>query len=212
MVGFRKERSTQPTYTLLRRITLKKGSVLYIKEAQYEIEILDDQIYTPGSVDNIRQYSKEYLLDDSRNTSQHGVICKISGSSPYSCILFAGGGGTTIHEHSAIVLGNNLYIAVGDRLCCLRLPSLDLLWYPAVDEATCFGVYYSLENRCLISHGELTIARVNFEGEIEWSASGKDIFSEGFSLFPDHIEVIDFNHEKYWVEISSGKTVLVGNE
>ena len=183
---------------------------MHIRTGQYEIEIINDQTYTPGSVDNVRQYSKEYMLVNHHEyASKHGIICKVSDSLPSSCILFAGGGTTIIHEYSAIVLDDFLYIAVGDRLCCLCLPSLDLRWSPKVDLATCFGVYYSPENRCLISHGECDIARINLEGKIEWSVSGKDIFTEGFSLFPDHIEVIDFNHEIYWIEIASGEISLI---
>lgn len=59
-----------------------------------------------------------------------------------------------------------------------------------VDAATCFGVYYLPEHACLISHGELEIARLSLSGEIVWSAGGKDIFSEGFRLSREYVEAI----------------------
>jgi hypothetical protein len=37
----------------------------------------------------------------------------------------------------------------------LALPSFKLLWHRQVDHATCFGVYFSANHDCLISHGEL---------------------------------------------------------
>jgi hypothetical protein len=65
-------------------------------------------------------------------------------------------------------------------------------------------VYLSLKHSCYISHGELEIARVSYGGEVVWSASGNDIFTNGFSLHDDHIEVADFNDEKYRIEIETG--------
>jgi hypothetical protein len=42
-----------------------------------------------------------------------------------------------------------------------------------------------------------------------WSASGGDIFSEGFRIVDDHIEAIDFNHEVYRIDIATGHSQLV---
>ena len=42
-----------------------------------------------------------------------------------------------------------------------------------------------------------------------WVTSGKDIFTEGFEIFQDYIEAIDFNNEKYRIEIQSGDSKLV---
>jgi hypothetical protein len=88
---------------------------------------------------------------------------------------------------------------------------LDIKWHQQVDTATCFGAYISPDNRGILSHGELEIAKISFDSEILWSVSGKDIFTEGFTIFPDHIEVIDFNYEKYSILISNGKISLQPN-
>lgn len=48
-------------------------------------------------------------------------------------------------------------------------------------------------------------------GTIEWRTSGKDIFTEGFELFSDHIEVIDFNKEKYRIQIDNGLISLMNS-
>jgi hypothetical protein len=39
---------------------------------------------------------------------------------------------------------------------------------------------------------------------------GKDIFSEGFTLHDDHVEVVDFNQEKYRIDLSTGSSTIVG--
>jgi len=73
-----------------------------------------------------------------------------------------------------------------------------------VDSATCFGVYYQGHHHALISHGELEIARISEDGQLLWSASGADVFSEGFSLLPHFIEVVDFNGQTYRFQYEHG--------
>jgi hypothetical protein len=67
-------------------------------------------------------------------------------------------------------------------------------------------VYYSPQHHCLLSHGELEIARVSLSGDIIWRVSGKDIFSEGFQLVGDYVEAIDFNQEVYRFDITTGRS------
>jgi hypothetical protein len=70
-----------------------------------------------------------------------------------------------------VIVGNRLFVAVGDSLAVLEIPSLDLAWCREVDTATCFGVYYIAGHDCLITHGECEIARVSPSGDIAWSGS-----------------------------------------
>jgi hypothetical protein len=94
-------------------------------------------------------------------------------------------------------------------LCSLALPTLDLTWATEVDWATCFGVYFCAEFDCLVSHGELAIAGVSLRGEVLWSESGRDIFSEGFRIVDDEAEAIDFYGAVYRFDIASGKSRIV---
>jgi hypothetical protein len=153
-----------------------------------------------------------YELDPAsgpRATSRHSVeVGDPSGKSRW-CMLTASGGATGVHEHSALVHAGSVIIAVGAHLCALRLPTLDLEWSIVVDTATCFGVYYSAKYDCYVSHGEIAVARVALDGRVVWSASGKDIFSEGFALHDDHAEVIDFNHETYRINLATGRSFIV---
>ena len=89
-------------------------------------------------------------------------------------------------------------------ICSLSLPRLALEWATKVDTATCFGVYYSAEHDCLLSHGEIEIARVSLCGDIVWSGSGRDIFSEGFRVGGKWVEATDFGGYIYRFDIATG--------
>jgi hypothetical protein len=176
----------------------------------FAVVLLDDPTYSPGLADNARRYDREYsLAEKCRPVSQYGLVCRQSDGATHSCILLAGGGASRVHDHSAVIVKDAVFVGVGDMLCSLSLPTLDLGWATRVDSATCFGVYYCPQHDCLLSHGEVAIARVSLSGEILWSASGKDIFSEGFRIVGDRIEAIDFNHEVYRIDIGTGRTELV---
>jgi len=180
-----------------------------LESGSFAVTLLDDPTYTPGSADNGRRYDSEYcLVEEYRPVSQYGLVCNQSEGVTHSCILLAGGGASRVHEHSAVIVSGSCFVGVGDMLCALSLPTLNLRWATKVDTATCFGVYYCPQHDCLLSHGELEIARVNLSGQIVWSASGKDIFSEGFRMAGDHVEAIDFNHEVYRIDIATGHSEL----
>lgn len=185
-----------------------RATVIFIAD-KHELELIDEPLYIPGSADNVRPYSREYKLTDAetRPSSRHGLILREGNTAARSCILLAGGGATGLHGHSAVILDDTCFIAVGDTLSALSLPSLDLLWHRQVDTATCFGVYHSAKHNCLISHGELEIVRLSLTGEVAWCSSGADIFSEGFELHPDSIEAVDFNGTVYRIDLATGESL-----
>ena len=166
---------------------------------------------SPHQTTDVPTNATTYRLNPSpyEPTSRHVVEVADEKGHSRACVLIAGGGATTVHAHSALVQGRNLIIAVGPRLCALGLPDLDLRWNVAVDQATCFGVHYSSKHNCFISHGELEIARVALDGSIVWTVGGKDIFTEALTLHDDYLDAIDFNHEKYRIEIESGRSSIV---
>jgi hypothetical protein len=43
-----------------------------------------------------------------------------------------------------------------------------------------------------------------YSGEMVWQTSGKDIFTGSFSLHEDFIAVVDFNDERYRIDIEKG--------
>jgi hypothetical protein len=186
------------------------GLVVELTCGPFALTLLDEPTYTTGSADNERQYDREYCFaKEYRPVSKYGLVCRDLEGGTHSCVLLAGGGASRVNEHSAVVVNRSCFVGVGDMLCSLLVPSLDLKWATKVDSATCFGVYYSPQHECLLSHGELEVARMSLSGEIVWSASGKDIFSEGFQIVGDHVEAIDFNHEVYRLDIATGRCELI---
>jgi hypothetical protein len=177
---------------------------------RFALSLHDNPTFTSVSEDNARKYDREYnFVGEGRPVSKYGMACREPDGANYSCMLLAGGGASRVNEHSAVVVNSSCYVGVGDTICSLSLPTLDLKWSTKVDAATCFGVYFSHQHNCLVSHGEIEVARVSLSGEIVWSASGKDIFSGGLRVLGEVVEVIDFNHEAYRIDIATGRTELI---
>lgn len=169
-----------------------------------EVKIVDDPTYVFGSVDNVRCYKYETLLaSDESLTSIHGVLLN---NEPI--VVFGSGGGcSTVHEHSGLVMDSRLYLAVGDHIVCFFPRDYSLVWSSKVDSATCFGIYYNPGKHALLSHGELEIARIAENGEILWSSSGADIFSEGLRLEDDYVSSVDFEGREYHFSYETGSSL-----
>ncbi|KVW70243.1 hypothetical protein WK98_10145 [Burkholderia ubonensis] len=165
------------------------------------VTIVNEPTYTFRSQDNIRAYPVELLLGNYGPSSVHGVElnrCRVA-------VVGADRGCTAVHAHSAVAIDDKLYLAVGNHVACLSLSSPHpLIWSTCVDIATCFGIYWENDRATLISHGELTIARLSLQGNVMWSAYGADIFTESVRLLPDCIETIDFNHDVYRFDYATG--------
>ena len=171
----------------------------------FVLTLLDDPKYSPGSADNLLHYGREYsFAGEYQPNSKYGVSCQGPDGSTHWCILLAAAGTTRVNSRSAVIVAEHCFVAIGETICSLTLPELELLWARKVDSATCFGVYYLPSHNCLISHGELEIAHLSLAGDVVWSAGGKDIFSEGFRLAAEYVEAIDFNHEVYHFDITTG--------
>jgi len=108
-----------------------------------------------------------------------------------------------------VIYDSKFYLGIGDQLVCLSLPSLEILWNKKIDGATCFGVFISPDGHGILIHGELDISKITFTGEIIWTTSGKEIFTEGFTINEGYIVAVDFNNEKYRINITDGTNTLV---
>jgi len=170
-------------------------------------EAFDLPRYRADSADNIVGPGEELYLEDEgyAPSSRHRVTVRKDETPLASLVLLAGGGASGVHAHSAVVRGEECYVAVGPFICALTLPALKVLWFTRADEATCFGVYDAPGYASLISHGEIGITRLSYAGEVIWSAAGADIFSEGFELFEHHVEAVDFNGVRYRFGLKTGK-------
>lgn len=185
--------------------------MIRLQMSSYKIVMYDDPTYTLGSADNLRVYEHEYWFGEQGYypSSQHSLRIMEGDSEVGSCIIFAADGATCVHEHSALLHEQFCIVAASSFMCSLAIPSLRLHWHTQVDWATCFGVYHAIKHNCYISHGELEVACVSYTGELVWSVSGKDIFTNGFRLNDDYIEVVDWNDQIYHIRLPSGEHYLV---
>lgn len=137
------------------------------------------------------------------------VICQPASGAATCCTLPCEGGGAIVTDYSMRVWDDVLYLAAGNSIIALDLPTLHLRWRTVVDVAMCFGVYYAEKHQCLISHGECEIVQVLKNGKIVWRFSGKDIFTGGCTLDEGHVRVTDFNNEYYEIDMITGTGHLI---
>lgn len=172
-----------------------------------EVQVSNVSSHTIGSSDNRVAYNLEHVLtgDGSRPTSAHSIVVSRDGGPIKSAIVLAAGGSTGVHAHTVVQRSNSLFVAVGDQLCSLKLPELQLDWNVQVDQATCFGVHYVSHPESLISHGELEISRIGLDGRMFWRTSGADIFSGPLWMENGEILVKDFEERTYRIDVATGE-------
>ena len=107
----------------------------------FVLTLLDDPKYSPGSADNLLHYGREdpWEGNTSRTRSMEFLARGHMGSTHW-CILLAAAGTTRENSRSAVIVAEHCFVAIGETICSLTLPELELLWARKVDSATCFGV------------------------------------------------------------------------
>lgn len=183
----------------------------------YSLEVEERLVSIPGGRLTVRMRNASpevrcdhvYQLNRELISSRHVIAALDDERIISSALLEAAGGASGVHEHSVVVVGDRCFVAVGDHVVALQLPTLDLVWARVVDPATCFGVHVLSGNAGLISHGELEIARVTFDGEIAWSVSGADIFTGELVALDDEVRVTDFEGTRYRFASETGAVLSV---
>ena len=179
---------------------------------KYEIEIFDNKQYTTKSADNLRKFKYEYnggKLNDVRiyPTCQYGIIVKniIKGVEISSAIICENGGATIIHEQSYFIEDGMIWICICNKIYCLNLPELSLIWFNQIDHATNFSIHPFKDD--FIVHGELEVIRIKRNGEVVWSFGGRDIFvteeeeeEEVFQIKKNLIEVVSWDGYMYTID------------
>ena len=175
------------------------------------MEIVDDETYSFGSVDNRITYDRVYG-DDDDCSSKYGISLYEMDQLRRRTLVYAGAGATGVHAHSAVVYDSALFLCCSNKLFCLSVPELELRWANKADLACCFGVYeYARE---LIVHGEIDVSRIDLDGNEKWSMSFADITvtpdgRRSFQMTSDHIEVIDWLGNRYKVDYQTDESLIV---
>ncbi|HEY0067256.1 MAG TPA: hypothetical protein VGB46_07835 [Flavisolibacter sp.] len=178
---------------------------IFLQHNDLSVEVFDDDAFrqtsaSPTSYDKIIQADtdKEYSPN-----SQHAIKIYRDDKAIRTAIVLASGGGTGVHEDTALIDEGNLVIRCCNKVFNLSLPELEINWVTEADWATCFSIHKYGDT--YITHGELAIARIDRTGRILWKHGGADIFVclyEGnpFEMHDDHIALTDFNGNKYKID------------
>lgn len=171
------------------------------KKEKYKIEICTNETYGKGSTDNVNKYDFEYLEEvDKYNSTFVGIKIYENEELIKSAIIGSEGGNTGINQNSKIIEENRVLICCADKIFCLSIPELKLLWKTKADEISCFEIFKK-ENFYII-HGELEISKLNSEGKILWQKGGADIFTtisgtNDFELTEKYIIATDWENRHY---------------
>ncbi|MDZ7899991.1 MAG: hypothetical protein U5N85_18440 [Arcicella sp.] len=167
----------------------------------YEIDIDYCPTYKAGSADNVFKYDFEYL-ENSKNkaTSIFGIKLLSNGKCIKSAIISSEGGETGIHNTALVIEDDRFVICCADKIFCLSVPDLKLLWKTQADDITCFEIFPYQDS--YIVHGEINISRINHDGIILWQYSGDDIFMNmedkiECELREGYILATDFDNKVY---------------
>ncbi|WP_394773251.1 hypothetical protein [Flavobacterium sp.] len=176
----------------------------------FEIELSDAPNYILNSADNLRQYKKVYydLENQFRTTSKYAIIVKEFNIEVTSTIICESGGATGISKRSFILEDDKIWILICNKIYCLEVFSLELIWQKEFDAFTNFSIH-KLENDFII-HGELEIFRITKEGEIVWCFGGRDIWlnTEGkteFCIEKNGIRLFDFESNEYVLDFEGNQ-------
>jgi outer membrane protein assembly factor BamB len=168
---------------------------------KYEIDIDYHPTYKSGSADNLFKFDFEYLENNKAVSSTiFGIKILENGSCQKSAVISAEGGETGVHNSALVIDEDRLTLCCGNKIFCLSIPDLTLLWKIQADDFTCFQIFAYQDS--YIVHGEINISRINHDGTILWQYSGEDIFMNmdeevECELREDYIIATDFNNKVY---------------
>ncbi len=165
---------------------------------KYEIDIDYHPTYKSGSADNLSKFNFEYL--EKSASTIFGVKVLENGICLKSAVISSEGGETGVHNSALVLEEDKLIFCCGNKIFCLSIPDLNLLWKIQADDFTCFQIFAHQDT--YIVHGEINISKINHDGIIIWQYSGQDIFmnmDDGIEceLRADYIIASDFNNKIY---------------
>jgi hypothetical protein len=177
-------------------------SVFECNAGHYSIKLIAEPAYNKETSDNLNYYDAVYgEASRYRSDSIHGITVVSNGDILKKILIQASGGSTTIHKTSFVIDPDRIAICCADKIFCLSIPDLLLLWETKADTATCFEVFKYKSD--YIIHGELEITRLNKYGDIVWQQSGAEIFTtisggeDDFIITDNYILATDWENRKY---------------
>ena len=178
-----------------------------INYGQYTIKIHDEESYEPSSLDNSSTYDKIFCAKNS--TTRLGIKIFDNDNQISTCLIGATGGATGMGPNTSTIHQDNYVICCSDSVFSLKIPELTLTWQTKADDATCFEIIEIKDG--FIIHGELSISKLDFHGNIIWQNTGRDIFltekgENDFTVTKDRIIAKDWDNNEYVFDFD-GKTL-----
>jgi hypothetical protein len=181
-----------------------RGDVAATSSSGFTIQVRDEPVVDGGSSDPLLPYARVYSLGESLVlTFRHGVL-SFQGNRLLASLLLESVGPSGVNIRSLLILGDTAYVVVGPHIVALSIPTLEVIWSTPADDAQCFGIHPGPDERSLISHGELEIARLSLSGEILWRTAGADIFTGSIEFSPHVVKVRDFKDDLYLIDMETG--------
>ena len=171
----------------------------------FEIEIFNDGSFTLHSADNTSSYKNVYYSDNDDFNNKIAVRTFENSQEISNAIICENGTTNGLTENSFIINDNKTWICISNKIYCLEIPSLKLIYHKKLDSVTNFTIYKFKDD--FIIHGELEIFRITQLGDIKWSFSGKDIWvniegKQEVEIKDDRIKLIDFENNEYEIDFN----------
>ncbi len=143
---------------------------------EYKVNIFFDKEYISGANKNQYSYNKELKDDNSKKDFINRIWIQMFEKDKIvnSVIILSNSWSSGFSEKSAIIKWEKIYICVWNKVYCLNIPSLDLVWEKKCDFSSCFSIHEYKDD--FIIHWELDITRINKKWEIIWQKWWDDIF------------------------------------
>ena len=184
---------------------LLRISFMKLNYKNFEIEIFNDGSFALHSADNTSSYKNVYYSDNDDFNNKIAVRTFENSQEISNAIICENGTTNGLTENSFIINDNKIWICISNKIYCLEIPSLKLIYHKKLDSVTNFTIYKFKDD--FIIHGELEIFRITQLGDIKWSFSGKDIWvniegKQEVEIKDDRIKLIDFENNEYEIDFN----------
>ncbi|WP_298481418.1 hypothetical protein [uncultured Maribacter sp.] len=154
------------------------------------IQVANEEFYSAIKIDTT----------DNKGSTKSFILSGIDGA----FILYPKSKGENQYQ-SVLIKNDNLILSLGFTLMSIDLKTLNINWKIRPDIAEVFE-FYELEKDILL-RGELGIHRIDFNGNVKWTYSGKDIWvnmdgKPEVQIEKNTIRLLDFDSQEYLIDFS----------
>ena len=182
---------------------------MHLKNGLYDICIEEDNTYTINSADN-KKYDYTYNPNDLTNNSFVKIFSLTINSNIQEIRVAIIGDFYSSSEDCAILVDNNLTILQNDTILRIDASTGQLVCFKNIDTLGVNFSIYQVESGYII-YGEIEIIMLDFDFEVKWKFSARDIFvtldnTKAFELCNDRIKLLDFEKNYYEIDFN-GKLI-----